>query len=139
MAQIFEIDDSVEDSVANADVSPQQYEPIDLHIVRSSSADDCILLTVDELKPEFVLESYTNCGKRIHDPSVEAELYRFASSKCENYMCSTVCVVCLETDVGAVSIPCRHMVTCAACSALCNNCPMCREFIGVRIVIGQNC
>jgi hypothetical protein len=41
----------------------------------------------------------------------------------------TLCVVCLDVDVGCVFLPCGHVVCCAACGESCTVCPCCRESI----------
>ncbi len=42
---------------------------------------------------------------------------------------SKLCKICLDHQLEIVLLPCRHMVTCARCTASQTNCPVCRQQI----------
>lgn len=44
-----------------------------------------------------------------------------------------MCVVCLDASCSILFLPCRHMKTCAECSAALSTCPMCRARIEQKI------
>jgi len=42
----------------------------------------------------------------------------------------TKCVVCMDASVNCIFLPCGHVVCCEVCGQRCQQCPICRGFIG---------
>lgn len=48
---------------------------------------------------------------------------------------TSCCVVCLDAEINAVFLPCKHLHCCSDCAEKCDQCPACRTKIEDRLRI----
>ncbi|XP_054711051.1 E3 ubiquitin-protein ligase MYLIP-like [Uloborus diversus] len=70
-----------------------------------------------------------DCATDLFDGECHSTTCKIIQQQLATFQDSMLCRVCMDSDVGTVFFPCRHVACCSTCAPLCQSCPLCRSEI----------